>query len=528
MVAVFGLQNKGTPLAEPVVERMSDYLSTQLVKSGRYKAVPSDELKRALSLQKVESFKECYDESCQIEVGKELAASKVLSGTLLKIGRKCIVTLTMFDLREAAKEAAGSGEGECTEDGVLASVDGALQGFVGGKTVATPRRGVGAVGFGAQLGDLPQLGSVESSDIELPSGTLSSVDIKRRRLIGAARRMDGDAQMPYATRAAAWDELAAYVGDDALGRQAKARANAWRKQDAQICAREKKLEEVRKRRAADQAKLDELLALDKFSATDEEKQAWQEEFDAAYARFAKALNEGPDPLSSCACGIRREIDGLEYVYVCGGVFTMGSNERDDEKPPHRVRVSSFWMQKYEFRRGEAKGRSTAGDPNLPLTEINWRDAQHQCEARGARLPTEAEWEYAARGPENRRYPWGNEPPDERRAHFGDQSGPVVVTARPSGKGPFGTEQQAGNVWEWVCDRYEGDAYSKPPHRGRPASNPAVGCQSADGVAVRVIRGGSFFDSAVNLRSAHRLWNRPGNVSFRLGFRCARSPLPSMP
>ncbi len=249
---------------------------------------------------------------------------------------------------------------------------------------------------------------------------------------------------------------------------------------------------------------------------------------------AKASESAAGSAREPRCGTRQTIAGLEYVYVCGGAFTMGSNDGDrDEKPPHKVRISSFWMQRYEFRRGEAKGRSQSGDPRLPLTRIGWADARGQCEAYGARLPTEAEWEYAARGKKSRKYPWGDAEPTKRRARFGLDyiAGPEPVDARPAGKGPFGTEQQAGNVWEWVCDAYDEDAYSKAPRGDDPnvaITDPSVGCDAADGVALRVVRGGSFFYSAEDLRSASRDRYGPGFGNDNLGFRCARSPLPSMP
>ena len=126
VVAVFGLKNKGTRLRKSVIDRMSEYVTTELVRSGRYLAVPNSELKDALAHQKAESYKDCYDEACQIEVGKELAASLAVSGTILKIGRQCIVTLTLIDLRTSAKEAAAKGRGRCTEEGVLQSIDQAL------------------------------------------------------------------------------------------------------------------------------------------------------------------------------------------------------------------------------------------------------------------------------------------------------------------------------------------------------------------------------------------------------------------
>lgn len=135
VVAVLGLKNQGAPLQQSVVDSMSAYLTTELVSTGagRYTAVPRDEVKQALSQKKRESYEDCYAESCQIEIGQEVAANKVLSGRILKIGAQCFVTLNLFDLRKAAQEKGATGEGACSEDGVRRSMDAALAELISGR-----------------------------------------------------------------------------------------------------------------------------------------------------------------------------------------------------------------------------------------------------------------------------------------------------------------------------------------------------------------------------------------------------------
>ncbi len=132
VVAVFDLESKRARLADDVLTSMSDYMATRLAVTGRYKVVPRSELKRALVAQKKDSYKQCYADACQIEIGKELAAEKSLASQVSKLGKLCIVTLTLYDLREAATDAAGTGRGPCSEEGVLASIDAALSELIHG------------------------------------------------------------------------------------------------------------------------------------------------------------------------------------------------------------------------------------------------------------------------------------------------------------------------------------------------------------------------------------------------------------
>lgn len=135
VIAVFDIQAKGVPLDPDVLDRLRDYVATKVAATGNYSVVPAAEIKQALARAKSESYKSCYDESCQIEIGKEVAAEKSMSITLLKLGSQCAVALSVYDLARASTDSAASEEGGCTEDGIIDSLKRALP-KVTGKTVA--------------------------------------------------------------------------------------------------------------------------------------------------------------------------------------------------------------------------------------------------------------------------------------------------------------------------------------------------------------------------------------------------------
>lgn len=215
-----------------------------------------------------------------------------------------------------------------------------------------------------------------------------------------------------------------------------------------------------------------------------------------------------------------EFDGVVMVLVPKGCFMMGSNQGDsDESPVHEQCFDQpFWIDKYEvtnkqFRDfGGVAGRNSnwTGD-DLPRERITWFEARDYCELRGGRLPTEREWEYAVRGPNNLVYPWGNEFIADNVVYSGNSNNrPAPVGSRPGGVSWIGAMDMSGNVWEWVSSLYGAYPYDE--------NDESVN----DNEKSRVLRGGSWYDFADYVRSAYRVRFTPSVVLNNLGFRCLRS------
>jgi hypothetical protein len=123
VVAVFDIEDKGAGLSDAVRSRLSEYLAMQLASTGAFQVVPRDQLKERLATKKRESYRDCYARSCQIEIGRELAAQKSLSTMVVKLGSRCVVTAVLFDLLKAASEGGASAKGGCSEDGIVTSLE---------------------------------------------------------------------------------------------------------------------------------------------------------------------------------------------------------------------------------------------------------------------------------------------------------------------------------------------------------------------------------------------------------------------
>ena len=231
-------------------------------------------------------------------------------------------------------------------------------------------------------------------------------------------------------------------------------------------------------------------------------------------------------------------DGAPMVLIPAGEFTMGSDKGDDdEHPVHRVFLNSYYIDKFEVTNGRfakfveaihseppwgfADQETPVAHADHPVRWVNWMDAVAYCLWAGKRLPTEAEWEKAARGTDGRMYPWGNDPPTPTQAVFGLKEGAETVSSignREKGQSPYGVHDLAGSLYEWTTDWYDEEYYQKIP-----AIDPHG---PADGTA-KVQRGGSYTNTPYRLRSSFRTKGDPTEHEPNVGFRCAQNapPLP---
>lgn len=212
-----------------------------------------------------------------------------------------------------------------------------------------------------------------------------------------------------------------------------------------------------------------------------------------------------------------EIDALD--------FQTKSKDFSDESPQHVVRLDEYWMGKTEITIAQFSAFTKATGyksytalsraAKLPANNISWEDARAFCRWLSnianifCRLPTEAEWEKAARGRDARIYPWGNEPPDDSRANYKNIIKDVSLVARYGSKGSsaYGLDDMAGNVWEWTSSLYKPYPY-----------NPNDGRETEDSRAERVMRGGGYGSDAVALRCSYRNYHLPEYRDSLTGFR----------
>ena len=241
------------------------------------------------------------------------------------------------------------------------------------------------------------------------------------------------------------------------------------------------------------------------------------------------VEQGPNRLRLEYPLVVNEADGSVLVYVPAGEFEMGDGQ-DADCPKHRVYVDAYYIGLYcvtnaQYGRFVREGKGREPDntrwkqselADHPVTDVSWDDAVAYGAWAGLRLPTEAEWEKAARGPSGLLYPWGNEWDATRCRHNGNRGGETTcrVDAYPGGVSGYGTYNQTGNVWEWCADWYDADYYTRSP-RANPRG-PETG-------SYRVSRGGSWGNGrAAYLRGANRAGITPAYRYVNLGFRLVRA------
>ncbi|MCI0519305.1 MAG: formylglycine-generating enzyme family protein [Chloroflexi bacterium] len=251
-----------------------------------------------------------------------------------------------------------------------------------------------------------------------------------------------------------------------------------------------------------------------------------------YLPLIEQLSPAPAPLSQ----VEIYIEAGNFQMGCDDTIPLESCQRD-ELPLHRIYLDAYWIDQYEITNAQYAGCVESGScappvfpytrtrtdyygaseyGDYPVTYLTWYQARQYCSWTGKRLPTEAEWEKAARGIKTTRaYPWGDFEPDCTLLNYNFCQGDTAAAGSyPAGASQYGVMDMAGNVWEWVNDWYSEGYYAVSPE-ANPAG-PASGTH-------KVIRGGSWFHDGGAARLAYRFEFEPGRfTSFGLGFRCARS------
>jgi iron(II)-dependent oxidoreductase len=260
----------------------------------------------------------------------------------------------------------------------------------------------------------------------------------------------------------------------------------------------------------------------------------------AGSQYARGTNA---QVSSTADAAPAETAPSGMVLIPAGEFWMGraqfqwlfdrnteiERDRLDDSPAHKVYLDSFSIDTHEVTNEEyarflkatgtpapwywPKGEFPAGEERFPVYNVNWEEAKTYCNWAGKRLPTEAEWERAARGGLDRqKYPWGDDDQLRGRGHLNWAVGPVAVGSFPPNG--FGLYDITGNVWEWTSDWYDRDYY---------AASPELNPRGPDSSMYKVIRGGGWTDGydARNLMVSHRSYVDPTTRAFTIGIRCAK-------
>ncbi len=237
----------------------------------------------------------------------------------------------------------------------------------------------------------------------------------------------------------------------------------------------------------------------------------------------------------CGINTHRSKSGMELIYIPAGESWEGSDEWDheykaDEMPERKITLDAFWIDRTEVTNAmyaqcvkegvcdlpcSSEVNSRFYDliyANYPVVYVTWQDAMDYCNWLGGRLPTEAEWEKAARGTSRSKYPWQEGYPTAENVNAANTMGDTApVGSYLFGASYYGVLDMAGNVREWVYDWYDEDYYSYAP-----LENPMGPATGTD----KVLKGGSYFDNYEHTRVADRLFHPPDSAGINRGFRCS--------
>ena len=513
VVAVFDIERREVNLKPATLKSLVDLVETRLTESGRFKVVPRSDIRSALRAKQRESYQECYEERCQIEVGKELAAQKTLATRVARLGSSCQVTIKLYDLRSGTADAGRIAKGPCDVDGVVRSLEAALLGLLGGRKTQTvtpkPKK------------DPP------------PKRDYASI-------LEEAQAAEAEAKAAKAQAEKRRQEEAARVA------KAKARAEALRKR-AETEAQQRR-QAYLKRIEADWKQIEAIIQKKAFKRM--RRIAVLEQFMKDYKDNNPYRGTAEGYIRTLKKGLEPVIVGV-MVEVPAGAFIMGCQEIEVEEdqdyacderdyPIKRAHLEAFHIDRTEVTVAQYKRCVDAGvckapavdklestlftnhctwqRPELearPINCINWHEADAYCKWAKKRLPTAMEWEKAARGVDGRPYPWGAQKLSCQYAVINESGGKGIscgqrllgdVGSMPAGASPYGALDMIGSVSEWTADSYVSNKFE-----------------------YRATRGGSYFSHSYAhlgwLTTFERQLETPDFRSHEVGVRCASAATP---
>ena len=552
IVAVFNIEFQRVRMNSQVQDALRDYIETKLTSSGAYRVVPPGQLKKALSQQKVKSFQQCYKSSCQIKIGEELSADRTLSTRVTRIGGACVVSMKLYHLKSMTTAKGDTAEGPCGERGIMASIR---------KVLAKLKAGGGSPGTGGP-GPAADGPSVSGGAVTSALGRL----IVRVRPMSSRVRVTGPGNFS-STGGSNWERASLKPGTYQVLAGAPGYTRTTR--SVTIGADDLKTLTITLERPGTLVVTGqpagarvEISGPGGFSVIKglpvtvggAPRGTYQVKVTrAGYRAVERVVVVSPGKRASLTVTLVKSAGGaagISWVSIPGGSFSMGSHSGAmGERPVHQVVLQAFSMMKTEvtvrqYRRCVRAGSCNAHHlegyewPGQPFTRdkdcnwvkpghgahpincVDWNQARTFCRWAGGRLPSEAQWEFAARSRgRGWKYPWGNGTATCSRAVMGQRGGGCSmyrtwpVCSKTAGNTIQGVCDMAGNVWEWTEDCWH-DSYNGAPSDGRAWKRSCMG-------SFRVRRGGGWRSNGGRLRTTGRNRSPASYRRVGVGLRCVR-------
>jgi hypothetical protein len=499
VVAVFDIEDTRegkAKLSAKKLRSLTDYLANKLGVGGKFEIVPRASVRKAIAAKKKESHKECYDESCQIEIGKEIAAQKSLATKIDQMGGECIVTATLYDLRKGATENSASYRGPCGHSELLTAIEQIAFKLRGEKPSRASKKGIRF--DTTALPEVPTLSMPSDADGASAGVDFGNVDVDSMELLDAAIQADKDKNLPIKEKISRWQAVKKKAPK--YRKQATAKIVAWK----QYQRKKLEIEKIQKKRVAkmmkDWKKLSRLLKLRMVS--DEDKNAWRKAF---YESYGEEVETNPFVKKSEIITFFKE-----GASVMAGLTWLKSIPAGIEFTKSEVTVAQYRACVEAGKCSKPKTKAEKKSCNWghsdrdkhPINCVDWKQAKTFCEWTGGRLPTEQNWGAEASNGGKREYPWGDEKSSCDRAaiHIGKsgcgRGSTWPVCSKERGDSVSGLCNMGGNVAEWTSSR----------HGSRKDSF--------------VARGGSYRTASFTKLALHRYYY--SQLRDFIGFRCARS------